>query len=249
VKARISYSKLGKIRFTGHRDVARIWERSLRKAEVPVAMSTGFTPRIKMAFGLALPTGAESLVELLDVTFAEDSGLGVDDLDEVARRIDASLPVGMSVTGVRECAPTEASLQEDVVATTWLMAVDAPDIAAQLDRVNESTEVWLERERKGETRRDDIRSGILRLGPANMAGLSLVLPSQWLGESRGDLIEAVLTTAGRGIRPTELIEALVPGCEPWNHLTRVLRINQWIEREGERVDVLSARPAHPTVCA
>lgn len=105
MKARISYSKLGKIRFTGHRDVARIWERSLRKAEVPVAMSTGFTPRLKMAFGLALPTGAESLVELLDVTFADDSGVGADEFDEIARRIDTSLPVGMAVTGIRECAP------------------------------------------------------------------------------------------------------------------------------------------------
>jgi radical SAM-linked protein len=248
VKARISYAKLGKTRFTGHRDVARIWERTLRKAEIPVAMSTGFTPRIKMAFGLALPTGAESLVELLDVTFAEDSGLGVDDLDEVARRLDDSLPVGMSVTGVRECAASEASLQEDVVATTWLMAVDAPDVAARIDRVNASTEVWLDRERKGETRRDDIRSGILHLALISPENRD-VLPPLWLGESRGDLIEAVLTTAGRGIRPTELIEALVPGSEPWNHLTRVLRINQWIEREGERVDVLTARPAHPTVCA
>lgn len=248
MKARISYSKMGKIRFTGHRDVARIWERSLRKAEVPVALSTGFTPRLKMAFGLALPTGAESLVELLDVSFADESGLGVDDLDEVARRIDTSLPVGMAVTGIRECAASEASLQEDVVATTWVMAVDAPDVTTHLERVNAAGEVWLERERKGETRRDDIRPGILYLGLIGPE-TSDVLPSRWLGESRGVVIEAVLTTAGRGIRPTELIEALVPGCEPWNHLTRVLRINQWIERDGERVDVLSARPAHPPVCA
>ncbi|MEY3566505.1 MAG: hypothetical protein RLZ19_519 [Actinomycetota bacterium] len=248
MKARISYSKLGKIRFTGHRDVARIWERSLRKAEVPVAMSTGFTPRLKMAFGLALPTGAESLVELLDVTFADDSGVGADEFEEIARRIDTSLPVGMAVTGIRECAPSEASLQEDVVATTWVMAIDASDVGDRIDRINQSNEVWLERERKGETRRDDIRAGILQLGflaPEH----SEVLPSRWLGESRGVVIEAVLTTAGRGIRPTELVEALVPGCEPWNHLTRVLRINQWIERDGERVDVLSARPAHPQVCA
>jgi len=248
VKARISYSKLGKVRFTGHRDVARIWERSLRKAEIPVAMSTGFTPRIKMAFGLALPTGAESLIELLDVTFAENAGFGVDDLDEVARRLDDSLPVGMSVTGVRECGASEASLQEDVVATTWVMTVDAPDVVAGIERVNASTEVWLDRERKGETRRDDVRPGILHLAPISPEHRE-VLPTRWLGESRGELIEAVLTTAGRGIRPTELVEALVPGCEPWNHLTRVLRINQWIERDGERVDVLTARAAHPTVCA
>jgi len=244
MKVRVSYSKLGKIRFTGHRDVARIWERTLRKAEVPVAMSTGFTPRLKMAFGLALPTGAESLVELLDVTLAED----VDDLDLLVRRLDESLPVGMAVTGIRECGSSEVSLQEDVVATTWVMAIDAPDVPGNIDRLVMAREVWVERERKGESRRDDIRSGILGLRTIS-SETSELLPPLWLGESSGVLIEATLTTAGRGIRPTELVEALVPGCEPWNHLTRVLRINQLIERDGEHVDVLSARPAHTEVCA
>jgi len=244
MKVRVSYSKLGKIRFTGHRDVARIWERTLRKAEVPVAMSTGFTPRLKMAFGLALPTGAESLVELLDVTLAED----VADLDLLVRRLDESLPVGLAVTGIRECGSSEVSLQEDVVATTWVMAIDAPDVPGNIDRLVMAREVWVERERKGESRRDDIRSGILGLRTIS-SETSELLPPLWLGESSGVLIEATLTTAGRGIRPTELVEALVPGCEPWNHLTRVLRINQLIERDGEHVDVLSARPAHTEVCA
>lgn len=244
MKARISYSKLGKIRFTGHRDVARMWERSLRKAEVPVAMSTGFTPRLKMAFGLALPTGAESLVELVDITLSDDTV----DLDDVARRVNGCLPVGMTVTSIRECGALEDSLQEDVVATTWLMAVDAPDVADNVDRVVAASEVWVDRERKGESRRDDIRPGILGLRSISNE-TSELLPPLWLGESSGVLIEAMLTTAGRGIRPTELVEALVPGCEPWNHLTRVLRINQLIERDGEHVDVLSARPARTEVRA
>ena len=69
----------------------------------------------------------------------------------------------------------------------------------------------------------------------------------------GHAVVAVLTTSGRGIRPTELVEVLVPESDPpinpWDHLNRVLRINQWIERDGERVDVLTGRPAHPQVCA
>ncbi|MFM8562772.1 MAG: TIGR03936 family radical SAM-associated protein [Acidimicrobiia bacterium] len=246
MKARITYCKLGKIRFTGHRDVARIWERTLRKAAVPVAMSTGFTPRARMAFGLALPTGAESVGELLDVTFDEAAGVTAADLAAIAERIDASLPTGMAVTGIRECGSAEVSLQEDVVATTWAMVVDSPDVEAAMSRVMNANELWLERERKGEKRRDDVRPGILGLAPLHE---QRVLPQHWPDESRGTLIEAVLTTAGRGIRPTELIEVLVPGCEPWNHLTRVLRINQLIERNGELSDVLDLRAAHPQVCA
>ena len=45
MKLRLRYSKLGKVRFTSHRDTARVWERAMRRAGVPVATSAGFTPR------------------------------------------------------------------------------------------------------------------------------------------------------------------------------------------------------------
>ena len=66
-RVRLRFSKLGKVRWTSHRDVARMWERALRRAEVRVAYSEGFSPRPKLAFGLALSTGHESLGEYLDV--------------------------------------------------------------------------------------------------------------------------------------------------------------------------------------
>ena len=256
MKIRVSYSKLGKIRFTGHRDVAHMWERTMRKAGIAVAMSVGFTPRPKMSFGLALPTGAESLIELIDITLDPNSGMTVDDLDSIADQLSASLPVGMRVTGIRECAGTEVSLQEGVVATTWLMLVaepvDGPDIESAIERVNNSAEVLLMRERKGEKHLDNIRPGILELRSAD-AELMSSLPADWIGESVGHAVVAVLTTSGRGIRPTELVEVLVPESDPpinpWDHLNRVLRINQWIERDGERVDVLTDRPAHTSVSA
>ncbi|MER3452927.1 MAG: radical SAM protein, partial [Acidimicrobiia bacterium] len=61
MRARFRFTKLGKVRWTSHRDVARMWERALRKAGLPVAYSGGFAPRPRLAFGLALPTGYESL--------------------------------------------------------------------------------------------------------------------------------------------------------------------------------------------
>src|SRR5689334_18250150 len=67
MKVRIRFSKLGKVRFTSHRDVARMWERALRRAAVPVAYTEGFSPHPKLSFGLALSTGHESLGEYLDV--------------------------------------------------------------------------------------------------------------------------------------------------------------------------------------
>ena len=45
IKLRLRFAKLGKIRFLSHRDIARVWERSLRRAGVHVAYSEGFSPR------------------------------------------------------------------------------------------------------------------------------------------------------------------------------------------------------------
>src|SRR5439155_20873998 len=100
MRIRLRFRKLGKIRFTSHRDVARIWERALRRASLPVAYSEGFSPRPKLSFGLALSTGHESLGEYLDIDLAEPV-----DVDSVATRLDPCLPVGLDVQTAAEIPP------------------------------------------------------------------------------------------------------------------------------------------------
>jgi hypothetical protein len=67
MRIRFRFTKLGKIRFTSQRDVARMWERALRRSGLPVAWSEGFSPHPLLSFSLALPTGCESLAEYLDI--------------------------------------------------------------------------------------------------------------------------------------------------------------------------------------
>ena len=59
-RLRLRFTKTGKVRFTSHRDVARMWERALRRSRLPLAYSQGFVPHPLVSFGLALPTGCES---------------------------------------------------------------------------------------------------------------------------------------------------------------------------------------------
>ena len=119
MRLRIRYSKKGKVRFISHRDVARIWERALRRVGVSVAYSQGFSPRPKLSFGLALSTGHESEAEFLDLELSDEDGdwtavRGVD----LAARLTAALPVGLDVVAV---APVEKgdSLQQAVTSCTW----------------------------------------------------------------------------------------------------------------------------------
>ena len=61
MRQRVRFTKRGKVRFLSHRDLARVWERALRRAGIRVAYSEGFSPRPKVSFGLALSTWYESL--------------------------------------------------------------------------------------------------------------------------------------------------------------------------------------------
>ena len=114
MKLRVRYSKLGRVRFVSHRDGTRLWERALRRVGLPVAYSQGFTPRPKLSFGLALPTGAESVAEYLDVDLVDE--VPTDPADpasaELLASLSAALPVGIDVHALAPPDQGAGSLQE-----------------------------------------------------------------------------------------------------------------------------------------
>src|SRR5690606_21676527 len=113
-RIRIRFSKLGKVRFTSHRDVARIWERALRRADLPIAYTEGFAPRPKLSFGLALSTGHESLGEYVDVAFPE--GEVPVDLERLPELLSPALPAGIEVQTVQALQAGAPSLQQAVTS-------------------------------------------------------------------------------------------------------------------------------------
>ncbi len=249
MKLRVRHTKLGKIRFTSHRDTARHWERAVRKAGVPLAYSAGFTPRPRMSFGLALPTGAESLAEYLDLELAPAvDGVAPLGLDELCARFGAALPLGYEVTRVVTRDPGSASLQEDVTACTWQVTLDGVSAAQAADAAAlaiGSAQLLVTRERKGQRSTDDVRPAILDLS---------VDPHSLLGDTDDTRphLYAMLATNGRGLRPTELMAAMFPALDPIDTAARVLRTHQWIERDGVRREIIPALPVAtrtPVECA
>jgi len=215
MQVRLRFSKLGKVRWTSHRDVARIWERGLRRVEVPVAYTEGFSPRPKLAFGLALSTGHESLGEYLDVEVTRAV-----DLMTLPERLSPALPTGIECMAGIELQGREASLQQDVTTCRWeieLAGVDAATAAAAVATALAAPTLVITRTRKGNEVTDDVRPAIA------------VLTASGEGEA-GAIISAEVVTQPRGLRPGELIDACFPGAEAH----RVLRTHQWIERDGAR---------------
>lgn len=229
MRLRIAFSKHGKIRFTSHRDVARIWERALRRTNLPVAYSEGFTPRPKLSFGLALSTGHESEGEYLDVDLDPEQGAGLD-LDGLAAHLTAQLPVGMTATGVVVVDRRMPSLQQAVTSCTWQIDVLGTDVATAqtaIDAALAAEEIIVTRERKGKEVTDDLRPLVL--------SLAVDEPIE-----DGVRLLAELGTQPRAVRVNELLAALDPPLA--EH--RVLRLHQWIiTDDGQRHDPMSVAAA------
>ena len=222
MKLRVRATKIGKVRFTSHRDAARMWERALRRAGLPVAFTEGFTPRPKISFGLALPTGAESIAEYVDIELQREIAASDIDLETLPARLTDALPAGFDVLVAGEREPGVDSLQEAVTSCTWELWSPLLTAAEHLDacRLLGSSELVLERERKGKRSADDVRPMILDLRP----------------DPTGDRLIADLATIGRALRPGELAELAYPHIDARD--VRALRTHQWLDHDGMRREVL-----------
>jgi radical SAM-linked protein len=212
VRQRVRFTKRGKVRFLSHRDLARVWERALRRAGIRVAYSEGFSPRPKVSFGLALSTGYESLGEYLDIDLVEDL-----EPDELVALVNPSLPAGMEAqVAIRIPAGTD-SLQQAVTSSAW--EIEVPGVEPH--RLEEAVAAALATdtltivvERKGSKTDLDARPAILAL------------------EARGSVLVAELATHPRSLRPAELLRALDPS---WT-AGSVLRTHQWTSVDGARCE-------------
>ena len=226
MRLRIRFAKIGRVRWTSHRDVARMWERALRRARLPVAYTEGFSPRPKLSFGLALPTGCESEAEYLDVALREPVAP-----DEVTSTFSSLLPVGVDVVAAQVLPEGAGSLQEEVTSCRWEIDVpqlDPDGLDQVIARVLGAEVLSVTRERKGRPVTDDLRPSVLALSSAGPCG-------------SGTLLVAELGTRPRGVRPAEL--AQVMGIE----LGLARRTNQWIERDGSRWEPLATPAADAAV--
>ena len=71
MKVRIKFSKEGPMKFVGHLDTMRYFQKALRRAELPVAFSGGYSPHMIMSFAAPLGVGTTSLGEYFDLELTE----------------------------------------------------------------------------------------------------------------------------------------------------------------------------------
>ncbi len=119
-KLRIRYAKRTRLRFTSHRDFQRALERALRRAEVPMAYSAGFSPHPKVSYANAASTGAASEAEYLEISVVERC-----DPQALRAALDEALPPGLDVIEVVEAGP--GALADRLTAGEWEVVLPGLD--------------------------------------------------------------------------------------------------------------------------
>ncbi len=129
MRARITFTKQGALRYTGHLDLHRLWEHAMRRADLPLSYSQGFHPQPKISLASALPLGFSSRCEALDARFNE--GLPT---EEIASRLQASLPREIEIVRVESVDEKLPALQTQVLSAVYQVQLTEPADGLELRR-------------------------------------------------------------------------------------------------------------------
>lgn len=148
MRVRITFTKQGALRYIGHLDLHRVWERAMRRAELPISYSQGFHPQPKISLAAALPLGFSSRAEVLDVRLNESIPT-----DDILTRLKDNLPPDIKVTDVQEVDERLPALQTTVLSAAYDVHLTEPVDGSELKRrVEEMMNAEsLIRERRGKT--------------------------------------------------------------------------------------------------
>jgi radical SAM-linked protein len=127
-RLRIHFTRDETLKYIGHLDMARAWQRIARRANLPLAYSEGFNPQPRMSFAAALPVGCTSDHEELDLVLSPACVI-----DAVKTQLDRALPPGMKVISIAELPLNAPALQMQLIATEFEITVEGAETIGLLN--------------------------------------------------------------------------------------------------------------------
>ena len=187
----VRYAKRGKMRFASHLDVARAFERSVRRAGLPIAYSVGFTPHPKISYAGGVPTGVASEAEYLSLTLTTRA-----EADDVRELLNAALPDGIDVIAVTEDSGGLPASR--LTASQWQVALPglpADNVVPVVRKFLALTEAPVERLTSKGLRRMDARAAVVSLDVCDDTGA-------------GTALRMVVRHTAPAVRPDDVLNAL-----------------------------------------
>ena len=190
-RLRITFGKFGALKYTSNLDVAKIWERVLRRAGLPLLYTQGFNTRPKLQLASALPLGITSECELLDIALKE-----IITLDGVVERLTAVSPDGLKIFKIEDVDIYEPALQTRVRSAEYHVhfesEIDLNDVQTRIQELLARETILKSVKRKRRTIEYDLRPLIYQMAL----------------ESTGDLIMQIAVGAQGNLRPDDALQEL-----------------------------------------
>jgi len=205
MRLRIVFAKTEAMRFTSHLDLHRTWERTMRRAGLPLAYSRGFKPHPRIVLASALPLGFTSQAEAVDIWLDEHIPL-----EAVETSLQRAIPPGIHIESLSEAQPNEPALPTQVVAQEYSITFPGPvpDLDQKAQEILQSTSLM----RSWRDKNYDLRP--------------LILSIERIADGANDcprLLATLVAREGATGRPEELVRALGENPEQVHfHRTRLL---------------------------
>lgn len=146
MRIRITFSKTGALRYIGHLDLHKLWERASRRARLALMYSQGFHPQPKIQLASALPLGFSSRCELVDLWINGDV-----DLLALSSQLAQAVPPGLGIINIENVEEKSPPLQTQVISAeyeiTLFNEIDADSLTQKISECLLSK--TLQRERRG----------------------------------------------------------------------------------------------------
>lgn len=223
IKLRIKFSKHGTVRYIGHLDVMRYFQKCFRRAEIDIAYTQGFSPHQIMSFAQPLSVGHESNGEYLDVelhslTSCEDvvqrlNNAGIDDIKVLSAGIlpDNALNAMASVAAAR------------YTVTFKKQSPFSTSISELISKLLGETEVFITKPGKNGERQVNIRPGIFELS--------------W-DEQRYCFSMLLDASSAGNIKPIQVVEALLAMTDNkgYDNMLFVVREDTYMKANNKATD-------------
>ncbi len=192
MKLRIKFNKYGPVRYIGHLDVMRFFQKAIRRAEIDVAYSTGFSPHQIMSFAAPLSVGLTSNGEYMDIEVNS-----LTSCQDVKERLNKASVPGIEILSVKILPENAGNAMASVAAASYTVHFRegrAPklNIAAALPHFLSKQQILITKQTKKGSRQVDLKPGIYELS--------------WQDDHFYMLVDA--SSAGN-IKPIQIIEALL----------------------------------------
>lgn len=184
IKYRLKFTKTGNMIFIGHLDFLKFFQRTVKRAGLPIAYSLGFNPHQLVTFAIPLSLGVSSVSEYVDIQLKENM-----EESEIKERLNSTMPLGIKILDVRKLEEGEKTCAAAVAVGSYKVTLPEryDNIEQAVDFILKSDEINVERVVKKKAKITNIRPLIYELSAS------------------GNVVNAVIATGSQGNLKIELL--------------------------------------------